>query len=1076
MIGFIARWLLRGLLLVLVIWAVAFMLVAFALNTESGTRWVIARADKALPGTLNLGEFDGTIWQGMRIASLTYVDANQRLEIQELAFDLDWPTIITRRLAVDNLAAKSVIRESLSARPDEPQPLQVEMQALPVPVRVGTTEIGRLELANSDQVQRFDDIQVRSLRIDGRRFEADRVRGRRETIRATVDDFSIRLAGDVPAEGKVRWQLLESEWSGEGFVEGSLDELAFEQQVAGPYPASATGVMYLLNRLEPEFDVQITWDRWTIGERPFVDGRADLRGSFKEINAAYRTAFINDGVQYELVGDATGNLDALSSFSANIANDLVDLELKGSLDLRPEFSARAVAVADHLDLQLLNAELDGQLSARADLVVDASGTLSASDLVATGELNDTAVRGRGDVLFAAERWECSNCVLNVAENQVSLNGQRNADKLTLAATVDAPALDQLWPGLVGAATGEVTINGDRGDIAINWEFENTSVTATADIQYSDREIAGSVRTATVANADAGSWELQAPFALRIAEQGVSLSSSEWLGELGAVQVSRLEVKGDSLQVAANIRDVPLQVGNQFLPANYQLSGTATAGIDLQRLAGRWSGELSWIQSDTVLRVVEINGDVTDVNVRQAQVDAELRDNALVANGIIEIEPGITGAVALSLEDLVPDAQMTGRLQLSGADWGWISAVVPQIDRFQGGISADITARGSLQAPAFSGTANWVDGAVSIPSLNVKLKDAGVTVTGASDGNATVKGSARSGSGELQITGRLEDLMLPERRASLVITGKGAELVNWPEYRVWGSPDITLTGNRDDWQISGQLEVPRADISPREAPVSAVKVSPDVVVQGEEATVVKETRITGETRLVLGDNVKFSALGLEARLRGNILFKQVEGKPISAEGRLSLVEGTYATQGQKLNIEQGELVFTGPLDDPLVDVRAVRVIEEFDGTVKAGIRLRGRAQNLTTTVYSEPAMSDADALSYLVLGRSLSQASDTDGNQLSGAAVALGLRQVTRITDEIGQSIGIDELSLTGDGGETTALVAGKQVNSRLYARYAYGVFSQLGSLLLRYRLNRNLVLEAGAGENQSLDILYTVEK
>jgi translocation and assembly module TamB len=277
-------------------------------------------------------------------------------------------------------------------------------------------------------------------------------------------------------------------------------------------------------------------------------------------------------------------------------------------------------------------------------------------------------------------------------------------------------------------------------------------------------------------------------------------------------------------------------------------------------------------------------------------------------------------------------------------------------------------------------------------------------------------------------------------------------------------------------VSGRLDVPRAEITPREVPVSAVKVSPDVVVLGEEGRVVKETLVTGETRLVLGDNVKFSALGLETRLKGDILFKLLKGRPISAEGRLTLVEGTYATQGQNLEIEQGELVFTGPLDDPLVDVRAVRVINDFGGTVKAGIYLRGRAQNLTTTVFSEPTMADADALSYLVLGRPLSQASDSDGNELSGAAVALGLRQVTRITDQIGQSIGVDELTLAGDGGDTTALVAGKQVNSRLYARYAYGVFSQLGTLLLRYRLNRNLTLEAGTGENQSLDILYTVEK
>jgi translocation and assembly module TamB len=122
------------------------------------------------------------------------------------------------------------------------------------------------------------------------------------------------------------------------------------------------------------------------------------------------------------------------------------------------------------------------------------------------------------------------------------------------------------------------------------------------------------------------------------------------------------------------------------------------------------------------------------------------------------------------------------------------------------------------------------------------------------------------------------------------------------------------------------------------------------------------------------------------------------------------------------------------------------------------------------------MADADALSYLVIGRPLNQATESEGGELSGAAVALGLRQATRLIEQIGQTVGLDQLSLTGDGGDATALVAGKQISSRLYARYAYGVFSRLGTLLLRYKLSRTLSLEAGAGENQSIDVLYSVEK
>ena len=107
------------------------------------------------------------------------------------------------------------------------------------------------------------------------------------------------------------------------------------------------------------------------------------------------------------------------------------------------------------------------------------------------------------------------------------------------------------------------------------------------------------------------------------------------------------------------------------------------------------------------------------------------------------------------------------------------------------------------------------------------------------------------------------------------------------------------------------------------------------------------------------------------------------------GTVSLEDGTFAAFGQKLTIRDGTLTFTGPVDDPLVDVTAVRVIDTLDGTVTAGISVRGRAQNLTTTVFAEPAMAEADALSYLVIGRPLNEATEAQGGDLSGAALSLG---------------------------------------------------------------------------------------
>ena len=122
------------------------------------------------------------------------------------------------------------------------------------------------------------------------------------------------------------------------------------------------------------------------------------------------------------------------------------------------------------------------------------------------------------------------------------------------------------------------------------------------------------------------------------------------------------------------------------------------------------------------------------------------------------------------------------------------------------------------------------------------------------------------------------------------------------------------------------------------------------------------------------------------------------------------------------------------------------------------------------------MSEAEALSYLVIGRPLEQATVADGSMLSGTAYALGLTQATVITNQVGQNLGLDQLAVAGSNQSTTELVAGKQINSKLYVRYAYGVFTEIGNLLLRYRLSERLTIEAGTGESQSMDLLYMIEK
>jgi len=218
------------------------------------------------------------------------------------------------------------------------------------------------------------------------------------------------------------------------------------------------------------------------------------------------------------------------------------------------------------------------------------------------------------------------------------------------------------------------------------------------------------------------------------------------------------------------------------------------------------------------------------------------------------------------------------------------------------------------------------------------------------------------------------------------------------------------------------------------------------------------------------------LGLDADVGGELRVRLNADQPPRLDGRIFLAEGRYAAYGQKLNIERGNLIYAGPIDNPTLDIRAARTINDANAELTAGVMVSGPAAAPEISIFTDPATSQTDALSYLLLGRAAGDTSGAEGAALSQAALAIGMSQSSPLTTRIATGLGLDELSVGGDDVDTAELVAGKQLNDRLYIRYSYGVFSNLGAILLRYRLSRRLALEAGSSDVQSIDVLYTIEK
>lgn len=286
-------------------------------------------------------------------------------------------------------------------------------------------------------------------------------------------------------------------------------------------------------------------------------------------------------------------------------------------------------------------------------------------------------------------------------------------------------------------------------------------------------------------------------------------------------------------------------------------------------------------------------------------------------------------------------------------------------------------------------------------------------------------------------------------------------------------------------VSGKVLIPESTVSLREIPQTASARSDDVIIVGRNATSVTGTEpvvlvkdaplnIKPNVTIELGDKVKFTGFGLDARLTGKLRVVRTR-QDIIAEGVLNVVDGVYKAYGQNLAIERGRLIFNGPLNNPGLDVKAVREVD--DGDIKVGISLAGTVQQPESTLFSTPTQTQSDTLSYLLTGRAMSTLSGDQSSLLMEAITGLGIAGGENLAQKLGGSLGLDDVGLKTKNGDfqQSELALGKRLGARLYVRYIVSLFDSLQRVAITYQINKRLQVEAQAGIQQGVDLIYKID-
>jgi translocation and assembly module TamB len=193
------------------------------------------------------------------------------------------------------------------------------------------------------------------------------------------------------------------------------------------------------------------------------------------------------------------------------------------------------------------------------------------------------------------------------------------------------------------------------------------------------------------------------------------------------------------------------------------------------------------------------------------------------------------------------------------------------------------------------------------------------------------------------------------------------------------------------------------------------------------------------------------------------------------GEITIEEGKYVAYTRELEIDRGRLVFSGgPISDPGIDIRAIKKLPD---NVIAGVNVRGTLHSPRITFFSDPPLTQNQIASLLITGRTLDSLQDETTTQSTGQGRdALLAQGGAMLAGRLGEQVGLQDVTVESNKANEQSLVLGTYLSPRLYVSYGISLAEAINTFKLRYTLGDRWTIKTEAGEVQSADLVFTIDK
>ncbi|MET3497280.1 translocation/assembly module TamB domain-containing protein [Variovorax boronicumulans] len=780
-----------------------------------------------------------------------------------------------------------------------------------------------------------------------------------------------------------------------------------------------------------------------------------------------------------------------------------------------EPTLKAQLAAPRLDLTMPAAQPGGTATAvqLRDLQADLAGSLAQATLTLKGEAAtgtqkltlDTRASGG---ISGTNQWRAALASLRLQAQDSARPGNPWLVELSREVTATIRAGGKAGTVEVEASAAAATLRGPvPGTVRIDWQPLRFSQSGAAPNKVFRLQSKGRMQGLPMA------WAGAFGASSTLSDLGISgdlMFDGDW--DIDA---------GDTLRAKARIArqsgDIRVQAGEAALVTRITSTGTGTASERTMNSAS--STATAGVQAPS-----------TPAGLRQAELRLDAEGDAVRAFLVWDSERA--GKIDADINTRVtqraggwqwaPDAPLGGSIRAALPNLGVWSMLAPPGWRIAGTLDANAALSGNRAAPRWNGTLGADKLALRAPVEGLDLRDGRLRATltgerieinefslkggagssarigGQSGNRSTAASEANNDGGSLSARGEMSwgaaGAQGPAIRMAMQGELRALRVLVRTDRQVTLSGDLQARLDNGQFSVRGKLKTDRAVIilpdetapslgsdvvvrsaaKDREAAEAAQRESARTDAQAARPQTAKPPDIV--VTFDLGDDFAVQGRGITTRLEGELEIRSTKlNAPPRITGEVKTVKGQYRAYGQQMDVETGVARFNGPFDNPQLDILALRP----NISQRAGVQITGSAQSPRVKLYSEPALSDAETLSWVILGRA---------SATSGGESALLQQAALAVLGKIGKSgsggglagrFGLDELGFKGPGSggdvRESAVTLGKRLSKDFYVTYERSLGGTLGTLFIFYDLTQRLTLRGQAGQTSGLDLIYTVK-